>query len=89
VKTPVRVGRSVHGLTFCGIRILPGRLLMSRRRRRRYGELRRRAERDAMAMAGRLDGPGLQAAYSSALALTLQTDAAAWRRAQLRPRLGT
>jgi len=82
VKTPVRVDRSVHGLPFCGFRILPGRLLMSRRRRRRYGELRRRAEREALA--GQLDGPGLQAAFASALALTLHADSAAWRREQLR-----
>jgi hypothetical protein len=82
VKSPARIGRSRDGLAFCGFRILPGRLLLSRRRRRRYAELRASAERAWQA--GEVDARGLQAAYASALALTLHADAAAWRREQLR-----
>ena len=82
VKLPVRVGRSRDGLSFCGFRILPGRLLLSRRRRRRYGVIRKDAERAWLD--GRIEARGLQSAYAGALALTVHADAAAWRREQLR-----
>lgn len=82
VKSPARVGHSRYGLMFCGYRVLPGRLMLSRRRRRRYGALRREAERSALE--GRLDARGLQSAYASALGLTAHVDASAWRREQLR-----
>jgi hypothetical protein len=81
IKQPVQIGRSQHGLSFCGYRILPGRLLLSRRRQRRYAECRRKWE-DAY-IEGRIDALGLQAGFSSALAITAHTDAAAWRREQL------
>ncbi len=82
VKQPVRVGRSLHGISFCGFRIMPGRLLLSRRRKRRYRELRRQAE--ASWLSGQVDDAGLQRAYESALALTLHADATEWRRGELR-----
>lgn len=44
VKQPVWVGRSVHGLRFCGYRIHPERLLLTRRRKHRYALCRRRGE---------------------------------------------
>ena len=77
----VRIGRSRDGLMFCGYRILPGRLLLSRRRKRRYGEMRRQrsglgrmADRCTGA-SGRLCGaPGDHRACRCA----------AWRREQLR-----
>ena len=84
VKTPVQVGRSRAGLMFCGYRILPGRLLLSRRRKRRYAECRRDWE-NAYA-AGRIDARALQAGYATALAITAHADAAVWRREQLRRR---
>jgi hypothetical protein len=82
IKRPVRIGRSALGLNFCGFRILPGRLLLSRRRRHRYVALRQAAERTWLK--GGSDGPGLQAAYARALGLTIHADAAVWRREQLR-----
>lgn len=82
IKRPVQVGRSAHGLAFLGYRILPDRLLLSRRRKRRYGEARRQWE-DAY-RAGAINALGLQAGYASALAITAHADAAAWRREQLR-----
>jgi len=84
VKQPVRIGRSRDGLTFCGFRILPGRLLLSRRNKQRYAMLRQRAERAWTA--GHINERGLQAGYAAALALTLHADAAGWRREQLRRR---
>ncbi len=82
LKTPVQVGRSRAGLLFCGYRLLPGRLLLSRRRKRRYAEC-RRAWENAYA-AGRIDARALQAGYATALAITAHADAAVWRREQLR-----
>jgi RNA-directed DNA polymerase len=82
MKLPVRLGRSRDGLNFCGFRILPGSLLLSRRRRHRYSTLRKQAERAWQE--GHIDAQGLQGAYASALALTIHADAAAWRREQLR-----
>jgi len=84
VKTPIQVGRSSQGLMFCGYRILPGCLLLSRRRKRRYAECRKQWE-DAYA-AGMIDATTLQAGYSTALAITAHADAAPWRREQLRRR---
>jgi retron-type reverse transcriptase len=82
VKHPVRVGRCRDGLNFCGYRILPGRLLLSRRRRRRYVALRQSGERNWLH--GRIDGPGLQSTYAAAFALTAHGDARQWRSEQLK-----
>lgn len=84
IKQPVQVGRSSAGVAFCGYRIMPVRLLLSRRRKRCYAECRRDWE-DAYA-AGLIDGRALQAGYAGALAITAHADAAAWRREQLRRR---
>jgi len=82
IKQPVQVGRSRHGLSFCGYRILPGRLLLSRRRKRRYAECRR--DWEAAYGNGLIDARTLQAGYASALAITDHADAGSWRREQLR-----
>lgn len=82
IKSPTLVGRSAHGLMLCGYRILPGRVLLSRRRRRRYSERRRYWEQ--LYAEGRIDARTLQAGYSAALGITLHADAADWRREQLR-----
>ncbi|MCP4389823.1 MAG: RNA-dependent DNA polymerase [Gammaproteobacteria bacterium] len=84
IKTPVQIGRSSNGLSFCGYRILPGRLLLSRRRKRRYAEFRQKWE-GAFA-AGLVDAQTLQAGFDSARAITAHADAAAWRREQLHRR---
>ena len=82
IKTPIQIGRSSAGLAFCGYRILPGQLLLSRRRKRRYAERRRYWEK-AYAT-GLIDALTLQAGYTAACAITAHADAAAWRREQLR-----
>jgi hypothetical protein len=81
VKLPAFFGRSRHGLSFCGFRILPGALLLSRRRKQRYAF--RRQHEDAY-RDGRASALQLQAGYASALALAVQADAVSWRREQLR-----
>lgn len=82
IKLPVRIGRSVHGISFCGFRILPYAILLSRRRRRRYAEVRARWERAYER--GEIDARGLQAGYASALGMTAASDCIAWRKEQLR-----
>lgn len=81
VKATARIGQSHHGISFCGFRILPGRLLLSRRRKRRYAQARHRWE--AAYQSGQIDARTLQSGYASALAITLHADAASWRRQQL------
>ncbi len=81
-KLPVRIGRSALGLSFCGFRILPGAILLSRRRRQRYAAVRARWERAYSA--GQIDALGLQAGYATALGMTAAADARTWRAEQLR-----
>ena len=81
VKQSVQVGRSAAGLLFCGFRVSPARLGLSRRRRERYSALRRTWER-AYARGG-ISASELQTGYASALAITIHADAVAWRREQL------
>jgi hypothetical protein len=82
VKEPAILGRSRRGLSFCGYGILPGRLLLSRRRRRRYADCRKQWE-DAY-QEGQIDERALQAGYAGALAITGHADAAIWCHEQLR-----
>jgi hypothetical protein len=81
IKAPVRVGRSRDGLSFCGYRILPDRLLLSRRRKARYAVLRKQGE--AAFERGALSPVALQGRFDAALAITAHADALVWRRAQL------
>jgi hypothetical protein len=80
VKQPVQLNRSYRGLTVCGYRVLPHRLRLSQRRRRRFLAALRKAE--IAFLSGRLDKLGLQRAGDAALAITAHADAAAWRRAR-------
>ena len=81
VKRPFLLGPNRNGLSFCGFRVFPGRVLLSRRRKQRYRMMRRQLERDAGAsLIGDLE---LQSGYASVLAATLHADAADWRAAQL------
>jgi len=81
VKTPWRVGRSRAGLVFCGYRIEPDRLLLSRRRKRRYAAGRKSTE-EAFER-GRIDAAALQRRMDAILAITAHADALTWRRAEL------
>ena len=81
VKLPLRVGRSSEGMTFCGFRICTDRLLLSRRKKRRYAILRKQAERAYLK--GEISGGELQSRIDAVLAITAHADAAEWRRRQL------
>lgn len=84
VKPDWQMQRSVRGLPFCGFRVFPRTLRLSRRRQRRYSAARRRWE-TAYAL-GLIDGRGLQTGYASAFAITAHADAVGWRREELRRR---
>jgi hypothetical protein len=76
VKSPAQINRSARGITICGYRILPRRIRLGRRRKRRYLESRNRWE--AAYLAGTLDAAQLQRAHDAALAITAHVDARAW-----------
>ncbi len=81
VKPDARIGRSRDGVQFVGFRVLPWRLRLSLRRRRRYTAARRRWE--TRYATGEIDGLALQRGYDAALAVTAHADAVRWRRAEL------
>ena len=72
---------SVHGVGFCGYRILRGSLRLSPRRRRRYSQ--RRAAWEASWRDGVIDDLGLQRGYDAVRAITVHADSRGWRRGQL------
>ncbi len=81
LKPGVRINRSVHGVSYCGMRILPGTLRLGARQRRRYA-----AGRAAWEMAwaeGDIDTAALQQGFDALLATTLHADASGWRAAEL------
>jgi len=80
VKEPGIVGASRRGVTFCGYRIYPRTLRLTRRKRRRYVAGLVRWERRYRR--GEISANGLQAGVASVLAPTLHADARAWRRAR-------
>lgn len=82
VKEPTRSGPSHSGLKFCGFRIFPGLLLLSKRRKSRY--VIARAKWEEAFISGRVNEAGLQAGYASALGLTTAAQAYAWRAEQLK-----
>lgn len=81
IKPTVQINRSARGVTFCGYRIFPGSLRLSRRRRQRYAACRKQWE--YAYISGNIDDVKLQSGYATALAITAHADAAGWRRQQL------
>jgi RNA-directed DNA polymerase len=82
VKEPPGIGRSDNGTLFCGFRVLPGCLLLSRRRKRRYRE--RRQYWEDQYSQRKISIGKLQAGYAAVLGMTMHADAVVWRREQLR-----
>lgn len=82
VKTNPQINQSHHGVSFCGYRITPGAMRLSRRRRRSYQE--RRREWELACAEGRIDALTLQRGYDAVHAITLPADSVGWRRENLR-----
>jgi hypothetical protein len=81
IKPNSQIHRSSAGITYCGYRILPGAILLSRRKRQRYQQLRQQWEHAWLE--GKITELELQQAYQSAHTITLQTDSLAWRKQNL------
>ncbi len=81
IKQPFYTNVCRSGLTFCGYRILPGALRLTRRRKRGYIAGRQKWEN--YFDSGQIDELTLQSAYASVLGATQHADASAWRREQL------
>ena len=81
IKPTLRIARSDQGIRFCGFRVFPGTIQLSRRRMRRYAAARRRWE-SAYGL-GLIDECTLQQGYASACAITAHADAIGFRRQQL------
>lgn len=81
LKPDVVINRSGHGITFCGYRIRPGTLRLTRRKQRRYRAL--RMDREAAWANDQLTDVALQRDYAAVLAPTLIADACNWRRRDL------
>lgn len=82
VKDPVRIGQCRDGMTFCGYRIFPDRLLLTRRKKARFAMARRKAEHAFLD--GKIEEIELQRRLDAALSITRHCDSLAWRREQLR-----
>ncbi len=76
-----RSGPSRHGTLFCGYRILPGAVLLSRRKKRRYHARRKYWEQSCLR--GDISIQKLQQCMSAVIGMTQLADAANWRTAQL------
>jgi hypothetical protein len=81
VKTDTQINRSRHGVSFCGYRITSGQLRLSRRRRRRYQQLRLQWEQAYRE--DHIDAQTLQRAIDAVHAITLPADSREWRRQNL------
>lgn len=84
IKASARIQRSAHGVDVCGFRVLPGRLRLTRRRKRRYASARRRWERRFRR--GEIDVLALQRGCASALGIVSHIDARGFLREDLRRR---
>ena len=76
--------RSRDGMTFCGFRVFPGRVLLAKRARRRFmGQL---SAAECAFQAGQIDEAELQQRVDPVLATIAHADAREWRRSLLEDR---
>lgn len=81
LRADLVIQRTALGMSFLGFRVFPQVVRLSRRRRRRYTEARRRWEEACRA--GAIDPLTLQKGYAAVLAITAGADAAGFRAAEL------
>lgn len=80
-KQNFRSGPSPRGTLFCGYRILPGAVLLSRRKKRRYHE--RRKFWEQACLNGDISIHKLQHCIAAVIGMTQLADVVSWRKAQL------
>ena len=81
IKPNPQINRSQRGVSYCGYRVLPDKVLLSRRKRQRYQQLRLAVEQAWLN--GEISAEALQQAYQSIHAITLHADSLAWRKQNL------
>ena len=77
-----RIGKSHEGVTFCGVRVFPGTLGLTRRKKRRYALLRRQWE--ARYRNGEIGESGLQAGLQAVGAAVLPARGPGWLTANMK-----
>ncbi|MCH9698806.1 MAG: hypothetical protein K0U68_11950 [Gammaproteobacteria bacterium] len=77
LKTTVQIQPADWGVSWCGYRILPDVVRLSRRKKRRFQQLRQNGERRFLR--GEMNACQLQTAYSAVHAMTAHTSSLAWR----------
>ena len=78
LNSNIQINRSIKGVTFCGFRIFPGTLKLSKRRKQRY--IARKNYWEKMYINGLIDEKKLQCAYDSVHAITANADSIGWRK---------
>ena len=81
LKPSWRIQRSNQGLGFCGVRILPATIRLSRRKQKRYRTLRQRYE--SAWLRGELSDQHLQSVFSSIVAGTHPAECTGWQQKNL------
>lgn len=84
LKSSARLGRADEGMLFLGFRVMPGRLLLGRRARRRFRS--RLAGYERACLYGAMGEPELQRRVGALVAYTDQAECRAWRRRVLAAR---
>lgn len=82
IKKNIQINRSRYGITYCGYRILPATVRLSKRRKARYQS--RRVYWEAQYSQGQINANQLQLAYAAVHAITQGTQSRAWRAENLR-----
>ena len=81
LKPGSQINRAEQGVTFCGLRIFPGIIRLTTRRKKRYRAACRRWERQFLQ--GKLSANGLQDRFASAFSMVKHANAVEWRRRRL------
>lgn len=81
IKPNPQINRSQQGVSYCGYRVLPDKVLLSRRKRQRYQQLRLHTEQAWLH--GEISAETLQQVYQSIHAITLHADSLGWRKQNL------
>lgn len=82
IKQTWRIQRSTQGMSYCGFRVLPAIVRLSKRRKRRYQQ--RRLYWETLYDKGLISDMQLQTAYASVFSITQGTNSLAWRKQNLR-----
>jgi RNA-directed DNA polymerase len=81
VKDNEQIQRSSVGMTFCGFRVLPGRLRLTLRKKQRYAK--RRSYWERLYAESQIDAFELQRAYDSVKAIIAHSSSMQWMQKQM------